>query len=109
MGDWNEGDEQSRLLNLLPDAWVKRVTKEEAKRAKSIHTVKMMLNKEHHKKVVTWTRAKVAREFKRQSLRNALLIPSQGMARTKAIWKVESTKDIVYGLFDFSKPIYYLI
>ena len=44
VGDWNEGDEQSRLLNLLPDAWVKRVTKEEAKRAKSSHTVKMMLD-----------------------------------------------------------------
>ena len=29
--------------------------------------------------------------------------------RTKAIRKVESTKDMVYGLFDFSKPIYYFI
>ena len=27
----------------------------------------------------------------------------------KAIWKVESKQDIVYGLFDFSKPIYYFI
>ena len=27
MEDWNEGDEQSRLLNLLPDAWVERITK----------------------------------------------------------------------------------
>ena len=25
----------------------------------------------------------------------------------EAIWKVESSKDVVYGLFDFSEPIYY--
>ena len=71
--DWNEGDEQSRLLNLLPDAWVKQVTKEESKRAKRNHTVKMMLNKEHNKNLLNWTKAKVAPDFKRQSLRNALL------------------------------------
>ena len=70
--DWSEGERQSRLLNLLSDAWVKRVTKEGAMRAKSNHTVKMMLNKEHHRKVVNRTRAKMARNFKRQSLRNAL-------------------------------------
>ena len=50
--DWNEGDEQSRLLNLVPDAWVRQVTKEEAKKLKSNRTVKMMLDKEHHKNVV---------------------------------------------------------
>ena len=33
--DWTEGDEQSRLLNLLPDALVKGVTKKEAKRARA--------------------------------------------------------------------------
>ena len=44
--DWNEGDEQARLLSMLPEAWIKRVNKEEAKRAKSNHTVKMMLPKE---------------------------------------------------------------
>ena len=26
--DWNEGDEQARLLSMLPEAWIKRVTKE---------------------------------------------------------------------------------
>ena len=36
--DWNEGDEQARLLSMLPQAWIKRVTKEEAKRAKFNHT-----------------------------------------------------------------------
>ena len=41
--DWNEDDEQARLLSMLPEAWIKRVTKEESKRAKSNHTVKMML------------------------------------------------------------------
>ena len=35
--DWNEGDEQARLLSMLPEAWIKRVTKEESKRAKSNH------------------------------------------------------------------------
>ena len=30
--DWNEGDEQACLLSMLPEAWIKRVTKEEAKR-----------------------------------------------------------------------------
>ena len=28
--DWNEADEQARLLSMLPQAWIKRVTKEEA-------------------------------------------------------------------------------
>ena len=46
--DWNEGDEQARLLSMLREAWIKSVTKEEAKRAKSNHTVKMMLPKEYH-------------------------------------------------------------
>ena len=50
--DWNEGDEQARLLSMLPEAWIKRVTKEESKRAKSNHTVKMMLSKEYHTNVV---------------------------------------------------------
>ena len=45
--------------------WVKRVTKEEAKRSKSNRTVKLMLNKEHHNKVVNGTKANVARDFKR--------------------------------------------
>ena len=49
--DWNEGDEQARLLSMLPEAWIKRVTKEESKRAKSNHTVKMMLPKEYHTNV----------------------------------------------------------
>ena len=55
MEHWNKGDEQSRLLGLLPAAWSKRVNKEEAKQAKLTHTVKMMLRKDLHKKVVSWT------------------------------------------------------
>ena len=74
--DWNEGDEQARLLSMLPEAWIKRVTKEESKRAKSNHTVKMMLPKEYHTNVVALTRKNVARDVKRHSLRNALLITS---------------------------------
>ena len=79
--DWNEGDEQVRLLSMLPEAWIKRVTKEEGKRAKSNHTVKMMLPKDHHKNVVAWTKRHVAPDVKRHSLRNALSSPSQAIAR----------------------------
>ena len=65
------------------------VTKEEAKRAKRKHTLKMMLNKEHHKRVVNWTRPKEARDFKRQSLRNALLITVSGDREKAAIWRLD--------------------
>ena len=92
VGDWNEVDEQSRLLNLLPDAWVKRVTREEVTRANNNHTVKMTLDKEHRKKVVNWTRAKVARDFKRQSLQNALLITVSGHPEKAAIWRLDENE-----------------
>ena len=83
--DWNEVDGQAPLLSLLPDAWVKRDTKEEAKRAKNNHTVNMMLRKEHRTRVGNWTRAKVARDFKRQSLQNGLLITVSGDCEKAAI------------------------
>ena len=60
--DWKGGDEQARLLSMLPEAWIKRVTKEEAKRARSNHTVNMMLPKEYHTNVVAWMRKNVARD-----------------------------------------------
>ena len=78
MEDWNEGDEQARLLSMLPEAWIKRVTKEEAKRAKFNHTFKMMLPKEYHPNVLAWTKKHVARDVKRRELRNALLITVTG-------------------------------
>ena len=81
--DCNEGDEQTRLLNPPPDAWLKRVTKENAERAKSPHSVKMMLNKEHYKKVVKWTRAKLARISRGSPCRMPSSSPSQGIARKK--------------------------
>ena len=87
--DWNEGDEQARLLSMLPEAWIKRVTKEEAKRAKSNHTVKMMLPKEYHTNVVAWTRKNVARDVKRHSLRNALLITISGDRGKAAMWRLD--------------------
>ena len=87
--DWNEGDEHTRLLNMLPESWIKRVTKEEAKRAKSNHTVKMMLHKDHHKNVVSWARRFVARDFTRQPLRNVLLITISGDRAKKAIWSLD--------------------
>ena len=87
--DWNEGDEQARLLPMLPEAWIKRVTKEESKRAKSNHTVKMMLPKEYHTNVVAWTRKNVARDVKRHSLRNALLITVSGDREKTAMWRLD--------------------
>ena len=78
MEDWNEGDEQAPLLSMLPEAWIKRVTKEEAKRAKFNHTFKMMLPKEYHRYMLAWTKKHVARDVKRQELRNALLITVTG-------------------------------
>ena len=87
--DWNEGDEQARLLPMLPEAWIKRVTKEKAKRAKSNHTVKMMLPKEYHTIVVAWTRKNVTRDVKRHSLRNALLITFRGDREKTAIWRLD--------------------
>ena len=80
------------MLNFLPDAWVKRLTKEEAKGAMSNHTVKMMLDKKHHKKVVNWTRSKVARNFKRQCLLNALLITVSGECEKVAIWRLDESE-----------------
>ena len=89
MEDSNEGDEQARLLSMLPEAWIKRVTKEEAKRAESNHTVKMMLPKEYHTNVVAWTRKNVARDVKRHSLRNALLITVSGDREKTAMWRLD--------------------
>ena len=87
--DWKKCDEQSPLRKLLPEAWVKRVTKDEAKRAKSNHSVKMMLDKEHHKKVMNWTRAKVARDFKRQFLRKTLFITVSGHREKAMIGRLD--------------------
>ena len=87
--DWNEGDEQARLLSMLPEAWIKRVTKEVSKRAKYNHTVKMMLPKEYHTNVVAWTRKNVARDVKRHSLRNALLITVSGDREKTAMWRLD--------------------
>ena len=89
MEDWNEGDEQARLHSMLPEAWIKRVTKEEAKRAKSNHTVKMMLPKEYHTKVVAWTKKNVAQDVKQHSLRNALLITVTGDRERTAMWRLD--------------------
>ena len=85
--DWYEGDEQARLLSMLPEAWIKRVTKDEAKRAKYNHTVKMMLPKDHHKNVVAWTKRHVAPDVKRHSLRNAFLITVTGDREKTAMWR----------------------
>ena len=89
VGDWNEGDEQARLLSMLPEAWIKRVTKEEAKRAKSNHTVRMMLPKEYHTSAVAWTRNNVARDVKRHSLWTALLITVTGDREQTAMWRLD--------------------
>ena len=76
--DWNEGDKQARLLSMLPEAWIKRGTKEEAKTAKFNHTIKMMLPREYHPNVLAWTKKHLARDVKRRELQNALLITIKG-------------------------------
>ena len=87
--DWNEGDKQARLLSMLPEAWIKRVTKEEAKRAKSNHTVKMMLPKKYHTNLMAWTRKNMARDVKRHSLRKALLITVSVNREKTAMWRLD--------------------
>ena len=87
--DWNEGGKQAHLLSMLPEAWIKRVTKEEAKRARSNHTVKMMLPKKYHTNVVAWRRKNVARDVKRHSLRTALLITVSGDGEKTAMWRLD--------------------
>ena len=87
--DWNEGDEQARLLSMLPGAWIKRVTKEEAKRAKFNHTFKMMLPKEYHPKVLAWTNKHAAQDVKRRELRNALLITVTGDREKTAMLRLD--------------------
>ena len=86
---WIEGDKQARLLSMLPEAWIKRVTKEEAKRAKSNHTVKMMLPKEYHRNMVAWTKRHIAPDVKRHYLRNALLITVAGDREKTAMWRLD--------------------
>ena len=74
---------------MLPEAWMRRVTKEEAKRANSNHTFGMMLPKEYHPNVVAWTNKHVARDFKRRGLRNALLITVTGDREKTAMLRLD--------------------
>ena len=83
--DWNEGDKQARLLSMLQESWIKRVTKEEAKRAKFNHTFKMMLPKEHHPNVFAWTKKHVARDVKRRELQNTFHITVTGERKKTAM------------------------
>ena len=56
---------------------------------KSNHTVKMMLPKEYHTNVVSWAKKNVARDVKRHSLRNALLITVSGDREKTAMWRLD--------------------
>ena len=47
----------------------------------------MMLPKEYHKNVVRWTKKNVAWDFRRHSLRNALLITVTGDREKTAMWR----------------------
>ena len=87
--DWNEGEEQARLLSMLPEAWIKRVSKEEAKRAKFNHTFKMMLPKEYHPKVLAWANKHVARDVKQRELRKALFITVTGDREKAAMLRLD--------------------
>ena len=48
-----------------------------------------MLPKEYHTNVVAWTRKNVARDVKRHSLRNALLITVSGDREKTAMWRLD--------------------
>ena len=87
--DWNEGDKQARLLSMLPEAWIKNVTKEEAKRAKFDYTFKMMLPEEYHPNVLALTKKPVARDVKRRELRKALLITVTGNREKTAMLRLD--------------------
>ena len=87
--DWNEDDEQARLLPMLPEAWIKRVTKEEAKTARFNHTFEMMLPREYHPNVLAWPKKHVARDVKRRDLRNALLITVTGDREKTAVLRLD--------------------
>ena len=87
--DWNEGDDQAHLLSMLPEAWIRRVTKEEARRARSSHTLKMMLPKEYHTNVLAWKRKHVARDVKQHQLQNALLITVTGDCEKTAMLRLD--------------------
>ena len=50
----------------------------------------MMLPKEYHTNVVAWTRKNVARDVKRHSLRNALLITVTGDREKTAMWPFDA-------------------
>ena len=49
----------------------------------------MMLPKEYHTNVVSWAKKNVARDVKRHSLRNALLITVSGDREKTAIWRLD--------------------
>ena len=49
----------------------------------------MMLPKEYHSNVVAWARRNVARDVKRHSLRNALLITVSGDREKTAMWRLD--------------------
>ena len=49
----------------------------------------MMLAKEYHTNVVAWTRKNVARDVKRHSLRNAILITVTGDREKTAMWRLD--------------------
>ena len=87
--DWNEGDEQARLLSMLPEAWIKPVTKEEAKRAKFNHTFPMMLPREYYPNVLAWTKKHVARDVRGGELRTALLITVTGDRERTAMLRLD--------------------
>ena len=74
---------------MLLEAWIKRVTKEEAKRAKFNHTFKMMPPKEYHPNVLAWTKKHVARDVKRRELQNALLITVTGDRAKTAMLRLD--------------------
>ena len=61
----------------------------EAKSAKSNHNVRMMLNKDQQTIVANWTTRNVAQDFKKQCLRNPILLTVSGDREKAAIWRLD--------------------
>ena len=61
-------------MNFFPSSWLKRIVKEEHKRARNLYTAEMMVPSTAHQKIKESVRKKVTANAVFQSLQNALLV-----------------------------------
>ena len=87
--DWNEGDEQARLLSMLPGSMDQEGHQGGIQEGQVQPHGQDDAPKEYHTNVVSWAKKNVARDVKRHSLRNALLITVSGDREKTAIWRLD--------------------